>query len=288
MVLYRASMPKYLAGSSAQPERLAHTSHKWIAAQLPHHPSGDSCGRLEAVARAISRMFMTCSCVVPLRSVTSHLPSGSACAAVVALLTFVTACGDGSQTSRSTARKPKPPVEVDAGESCPSFDADYRDEHKACQADADCETVLVQVSCSGTDKVFGVAIDLREDFDRCAPTADGFSSCIGKPSPTRAEDGRSSSKADGSDAVARCIAGKCQARIEERQCGEKVCRAGELCVAFQGSAGLLEYECAPNPCTSMLDCTCAEPVCKLHSDQLRTCAIDQIAESDVFCKTVRR
>jgi hypothetical protein len=218
-------------------------------------------------------MFMTNSCFAPLRSVTSHFRSGAAPGAVVALLTFVAACGDASQTSKSSAtnprKKPEPPVEVDAGESCPLFDVDYRDQHKACQVDADCEAVLVQVSCSGTDKVFGVATELREEFDR-------------------AEDGRSSTKPDGSDAAARCIAGKCQSRIEERTCGDAVCRGGALCVAFQDSAGTLEYECAPNPCTSMLDCECATPVCELHSDQLRMCAIDRVADADVFCKTVRR
>jgi hypothetical protein len=237
-------------------------------------------------------MRMTHFCLAPLHSVTSQVRSCSAAATVVALLTFLAACGDGSETSKSSAtnppKRPAPAAEVDAGESCPSFDADYRDEHKACQTDEDCEAVLVQVSCSGTEKIFGVASELREDFDRCAPTAESFRYCTAQRSPTRAEDGRSSATADGSDAVARCVAGQCQARIEARPCGDAVCRAGELCVAWQSTAGLLEQECMPNPCSSLLDCTCAASVCTQRTDELRTCAIEQVAESDVFCKTVRR
>jgi hypothetical protein len=180
-----------------------------------------------------------------------------------------------------------PAAVVDAGESCPTFDPDYRDEYKACQVDADCEAVLVQVSCSGTRRSFGVATALRDLFDHCAPTADSFRACGTKASPTRTEDGRSSAKVDASDAVARCIAGMCQTRIEERECGDKVCHGGQLCLAYQGSNGLVAYECADNPCTGVLDCTCAESACKLGDNQLRMCAVDQVAESDVFCRPVR-
>ena len=231
---------------------------------------------------------MTCSCVAPLRPVTSHLPPGSTSATVVALLTILTACGTGPETGRSPSRNPDSSIEVDAGDICPSFDSEYRDAHKGCDVDADCEPALVRVSCTGTNKLFGVASDLREDFDRCAPAADNYKRCKGGPSPTRAEDGRPTTKPDGSDAVVRCVAGKCQSRIEDRPCGGKVCHAGELCVASQNSEGVVESVCTSNPCTSVLDCKCAEPVCKLRTDRVRICAIDQISESDVFCKAEQR
>ncbi|HKU44086.1 MAG TPA: hypothetical protein VJR89_38260 [Polyangiales bacterium] len=208
----------------------------------------------------------------------------------VVVAVMLAACS-GAETSKSTAKSPPrrtPRVDVDAGETCPSFDDRYVEAYKACDVDADCEAVAVQLNCSGTKAVYGVAIDLREDFDRCAPT--DYPKCNAQPLPTRAEDQRPSAKADASDVHARCIEGMCQTRIEERECGSNgtVCRAGELCVALLNDAGLMEYTCTPNPCQGELSCACAEPVCKLRSDALRTCTFDRVEDSDVFCKTVPR
>src|SRR5262245_33601554 len=83
-------------------------------------------------------------------------------------LTLLAACS-GAETSKSMAKNPprRPPPEVDAGESCPRFNDAYVEAYKACDVDADCEAVTVQLSCSGTKAVYGVAIDDREEFDRC-------------------------------------------------------------------------------------------------------------------------
>ena len=260
--LCRASMLKYLAGRSGHLEHLADTSHKCLAVKSPHHRSGDS------------------------------WRFGSAFLAVVALLTFLTACGDGGPmpkyTSNAPSTDPDASAAVDAGDVCPAFDAKFRDAHKTCESDGDCQAVLVAVSCNGSKKVFGVAVDQREDFDRCLPMPSASRACPSQVSPTRAEDGRVPVKADASDVVAHCIARTCQARIDDRPCGDTTCHAGELCVARQMS-GAIETECLPNPCgEKALDCTCAESVCQVHSDKLRMCAVEQVEDSDVFCKTVLR
>ena len=197
---------------------------------------------------------------------------------------------DAPETKRATARKPKPieDASVDPSAACGKFDDDYRELFKACGTDADCELVDLQVNCRGTHAVYAVSSADREAFDRCAPTPDSFVGCTASPQPTRAEDGRIAAE-DLRNVHARCIAGACQARVEERICGstDLVCGAEQLCVSFQNNEGFIQFMCAENPCAGQrLDCECAQPVCFVEEQQ-RACGIDMIVDSDVYCKTER-
>jgi hypothetical protein len=186
------------------------------------------------------------------------------------------------KTDRRAARDPVKPA-------CGEFDDEYRAAFKACDADADCEAVPVQVSCAGTYRVFGVASADLEGFLDCTPYY-GLELCPGQALPTRAEDGRVSSNEKRDDVEARCVEGKCQTHVATRPCGTngKICNGGDLCVSSQGSAGALEYECIANPCAGKpLDCKCAEPVCQQGAGEAKMCAVDRVTESDVFCKAVR-
>lgn len=222
-------------------------------------------------------------------SITGSPHSRSFHAAVFALL-LGSACGgeDGSpytQGPRNTDRRA-----VEEPPPCPAFNARYRDQFKACQVDEDCGSLPVKVTCAGSLKVYGVAVEDADAFEECLPEFPPLNCNLPLEAP-RAEDGRVSSDDDLLDIAAHCVENKCQARIDERPCGKTglVCTDGQLCVALQNTDGAIEYDCATNPCSgSELDCQCAESVCQMRTDAERMCAIDRVTDSDVYCKTVRR
>jgi len=180
-----------------------------------------------------------------------------------------------------------PATDPDA-RSCPPFNARYRDAFKSCSTDADCEIVTFRSRCDSI-RAYAIASAELDAFYECAPTSDD---CDVAVTSGRAEDGRRIGDLDAfSDVAARCVAGSCEARVERRSCGskDKVCGAGELCIALLNSAGLREHFCATNPCEGeALDCACAQPACVGFDDHKRVCAIQEIEETDVFCKTELR
>jgi hypothetical protein len=180
-----------------------------------------------------------------------------------------------------------PATDPDPQPSCPRFDARYRDRYKSCSVDADCEIVTFQQRCSAM-RAYAVARAELEAFFECAPQSND---CDAGVTAGRTEDGRSIGDLEAlTDVHARCVEGMCEARVETRSCGstEKVCGAGEICVSSLNDSGGQDYQCAANPCLGeVLDCSCAESVCKAGG-RLRVCAIDEIENSDVYCKVERR
>jgi hypothetical protein len=173
---------------------------------------------------------------------------------------------------------------------CAAFNADYRSEFKACAVDDDCEVVSVQFGCLEQHGVYAVAKADREEFDRCLPDVENLTPCRFKPPPVRAENGRVVS-ADLHDVRARCVEGSCTARVEDRDCGspERRCTSAQLCVSYQDTLGVTQFQCMNNQCgDEKLDCECAEPLCGMLGDAIRECAIDLVADSDVYCKIMLR
>jgi hypothetical protein len=210
-------------------------------------------------------------------------------APLLLLLTVSTGC-KSEETAFKPSSDPKRPRQVeDAGPQCPIFDARYRSQFKACNEDADCEVAEVEFGCAGKRGVYGVSSAAREDFDECVPQAESLRPCS-HPAPTRAEDNRVV-RPELSGVEAHCIEGACQTRVGERPCGsgDLICTRSQLCVSFLSTLGVPQFTCVDNPCgADTLDCTCAEPVCVAAGMEQHTCAVDQIEDSDVFCKLERR
>jgi hypothetical protein len=237
-------------------------------------------------------MFMTQFRLPPKRYSHVHVHN-AAVSSLLLLLTVTAGCGGSSETARAPAADPRkrtePPPE-DAGIECPGFTADYRSEFKACASDDDCEVVGVQYGCLEQRGVYAVAKADREEFDRCLPRVEALKACRFKPAPERAEDGRVVS-ADLHDVRARCIAGSCTARVEERACGsaELECTGTQLCVSYLDTMGVTQFRCMNNQCGEQtLDCECAGSLCGMIGDTMRECAIDQIDTADVYCKPILR
>jgi hypothetical protein len=237
-------------------------------------------------------MFMTYRCIAPNRDSHVHLPNRAVSATALAvLLTVSVGCArDGGQEIATRPAKDPIASEVeDAGMQCPKFDDDYRSDFKGCVVDGDCEVADVEFGCRGKRGIYGVATATRDEFDRCLPNTDLLRTCSTR-SITRAEDGRVTAP-DLHDVHARCIEASCQARIEERICGssETVCAANQLCTSYQDAMGLTQFVCLDNPCLNQrLDCKCAAPVCSVPADRMRSCAVDLIEDSDVYCKAILR
>jgi hypothetical protein len=236
-------------------------------------------------------MFMTHFRLPPKRYSHVHVHNTAVSVSLLLVLTVIAGCGDGKETARAPAADPRRRHEPeDAGMQCASFSADYRSEFKACASDEDCEVVAVQYGCLQQRGVYAVSKADREEFDRCLPDVEKLNSCMFKPGPVRAENGRVVSE-DLHDVHARCVAGSCTARVEERDCGspELKCTSAQLCVSYQDMLGVTQFRCMDNPCgDERLDCECAESLCDTIGDAIRECAVDQIDTSDVYCKVVPR
>ncbi len=234
-------------------------------------------GRVVAPARALSRMLNTRSDY-----------TGSHVITLIALV-LASACASDDEPPEF-ARRPRDTTDrqpsTDPADRCPSFDSEYRDRFKACEIDEDCAAVEVYTRCNQR-RIYATATGEQEAFLKCAPKRPG--TCTAEDMPTRAEDGRTTFE-DLSNVHVRCLEGMCRSRVEERACGatDQTCGVGELCVSLMGTDGELEFVCTENPCEGeSLACECAEPVCE-SEDRLRTCAIDQVIDSDVYCKNVQR
>jgi hypothetical protein len=238
-------------------------------------------------------MFMTQFRLPPKRYSHVHVHNAAVSASLLVLLTVTAGCGGGSETARAPAADPRKrpaPEPEDAGMQCTAFNADYRSEFKACASDDDCEVVAVQYGCLEQRGVYAVAKADREEFDRCLPNVERLKSCMFKPDPVRAENGRVVSE-DLHDVHARCVAGSCTARVEERACGsaELECTGAQLCVSYEDKLGVTQFRCVDNQCgDAKLDCECAKPVCDMIGDTMRACAVEQIVASDVYCKPILR
>lgn len=231
-------------------------------------------------------MFMTQLCLVP--TYRAHVPLRNAAVSTsLALLLTVSFSCAREETGRAPATRPRRPVVEDAGRQCPPFDAAYRDQFKACSVDADCEVAEVALGCRGKRGVYGVATAERDAFDSCAPEEDLLPACSGvHPPNTRAEDGRNAAP-DRHDVEVRCNAGSCQSHIGERQCGsaDLVCTQAQVCVSFLNLMGLTQFTCQTNLCGNQpLDCECVGSVCVAAGEGFHTCAVEQVVDSDVFCK----
>jgi hypothetical protein len=193
--------------------------------------------------------------------------------------------------------EPAEPGLVDAGPPAPSIctiNTGYLATRKSCEADADCELVTYRPTCCANQSITAVASGSAEEVRTCA--AQGPIVCGRCAStPTRAEDGRVSIAADGSDVIAECIAGTCQSSVGRRGCGtHQNCKSSEVCVSYEGATdlvapdldggdnALLTYVCRPNPCPGVLDCSCAKPLCGTGGAAL-ACEIERNADSDVAC-----
>lgn len=205
------------------------------------------------------------------------------------LLLLISSGCKSDETKRAPAKDADPPEMEDAGPQCPVFNANYRDDFKACDTDADCEIASLEFSCQGHRGVYGVAKADREAFDECAPQDDDLPACQQRMSVTRAEDNRVLAP-DLENVEARCYAHRCQSRVTERPCGpDKTCSRTQLCMSFQNAMGIPDYVCVDNPCgNAPLDCKCADPVCVAAGASIHTCATDQVEQSDVFCRAEER
>lgn len=206
---------------------------------------------------------------------------------------FAGAASCGSEDAKWVSiRKPPKMAPEDAGSHCPPFDTTYVEGHKACASDDDCEVIPVRWKCC-TETLVGIASELRADFDACDPSRPGEPppECTCDSELVRAEDQRLSTLADHADTEVVCLAGRCQTRVTARSCAELgSCAKGELCVGYQSAKPgvAVEHQCVFNPCSDLLSCECAQDVCTNLSEQERSCAIDDVVDSDVFCKIVRR
>lgn len=231
--------------------------------------------------------FMTQASSVPTIHSRAHV---HASASLLSLLLLIASGCKTDETRHAPAKDADPPEVEDAGMQCPAFNADYRNDFKACNADADCEIASLEYGCRERHGVFGVASSEREAFDECAPKSDDLPACQGRVLPARAEDNRVLAP-DRQNVEARCYMHQCQSRLTERPCGgpDKICSRSQLCMSFQDAMGLPAYLCVDNPCgNGPLNCDCADPVCVSAGDGIYTCAVDQVEDSDVYCKRQQR
>ncbi|HEY5957747.1 MAG TPA: hypothetical protein VIV60_14385, partial [Polyangiaceae bacterium] len=158
---------------------------------------------------------------------------------------------------------------------------------KTCNLDSDCEKERYQVNCCGTNAWIAVRSDKLADLQRCLATRPAFPMCGCASTGDTAEDGRYVSY-NGSDVAARCLNHQCQTRATTRSCGlsDPVnCTENQLCVTYEttiGPTSNVEYACVTNPCSDKLSCTCAQSVCSLRTDTLRTCYQPMGAGMTVF------
>lgn len=102
----------------------------------------------------------------------------------------------------------------DAAVMCTGAPPSFPTFERRCAAPSDCFAAIHQINCCGSTRAIGVNAAEKARFQAAEQTCRSqYPGCDCAAAPTVAEDGKSSTTADGSDVAVDCRAGACQTYI---------------------------------------------------------------------------